>query len=507
MHACALEPGADHHFTAGLHHAGRGAEALFVELWISHAVSIVPDVVDTFPCLFVLACVAMQRFDQGFQAAPIELGFSFDGTEIYFGQTIGVPEIWTIPTLGGAPKHLASGVTVTPSADGQSLFFVKPDGRIVRIPKSGPGEDLIYSMSGGSAFGIHTYPDGKSLLITSAGQQPGTTTFLRLDLSTHQLQNLGDLPDTSRRISWAAPGKTVYVSRALNGITNLWEYTLADHSLQQVTFGAGPDRAPMADPAGKGIYFINGKATGALTLYRVASKQFSDIVTEDASQPTLSNDGRHLAYVTTPELNKSELWVSDLAGNNRLKLASSGLELETLAWSNDASKFLFADGYTQTLKLFVIDADGTHLQQLTWSGNAVGFAIWEPGDKSIVLGGLNHNKTEGQNWRISLDGSPATLLYDGCGMAVDISPDHKFIIGSDLWGEHPGIYQYSIAEKKCTALKPGLATFFAMYADDGKSFLYSVAALGQTTIFHQPWRNGTPVGFACPRSQTPLRPS
>src|SRR5256885_1354962 len=51
MHARALEPGADHHFTAGLHHAGRGAEALFVELWIAHAVSIVPDVADTSPCL------------------------------------------------------------------------------------------------------------------------------------------------------------------------------------------------------------------------------------------------------------------------------------------------------------------------------------------------------------------------------------------------------------------------------------------------------------------------
>ena len=72
MHARALEPGADHHFTAGLHHTGRGAEALFVELWISHSVSIVSDVADAFPCLFVLACVAMQCLHQGFQAALIE---------------------------------------------------------------------------------------------------------------------------------------------------------------------------------------------------------------------------------------------------------------------------------------------------------------------------------------------------------------------------------------------------------------------------------------------------
>jgi serine/threonine protein kinase len=35
------------------------------------------------------------------------LNFSSDGTEIYFRQTLGEPEIWTLPTLGGIPQ--ASG--------------------------------------------------------------------------------------------------------------------------------------------------------------------------------------------------------------------------------------------------------------------------------------------------------------------------------------------------------------------------------------------------------------
>src|SRR4029077_4898573 len=66
VHACPLEPGADHHFTAGLDHASRGAEALLVTLRISHAASVVPDVVDTFSRLVGLMGVAMQRFNQGF---------------------------------------------------------------------------------------------------------------------------------------------------------------------------------------------------------------------------------------------------------------------------------------------------------------------------------------------------------------------------------------------------------------------------------------------------------
>jgi hypothetical protein len=79
-------------------------------------------------------------------------------------------------------------------------------------------------------------------------------------------------------------------------------------------------------------------------------------------------------------------------------------------------------------------------------------------------------------------------------MATDISPDRKFFITTSLWGEHPGIYQYSVADKKCTTLKLGLTTYLAMYADDGKSFLFSLASHGETTIFRQPWRNGSAIG-------------
>jgi Tol biopolymer transport system component len=416
------------------------------------------------------------------------VGFSSDGTEIYLRRTLGESEIWAIPTLGGTPKRLASGLSVTPSADGQSLFLQKADGRIVRTPKSGAGEELIYTLplTNFPRVILKTYPDGKGLLIINASSRNSAkTSFHRLDLATGKLENFGELPDTSAFASWAIPGKSLYVSRKINGISNLWEFSLEDHSLKQITSGPGPDRIPMSDPNGRGVYFINGRSAGALTLYQVSSKQFSDIVTEDATQPVLSNDGRHLAYITEPEAGKAELWVSDLKGNNRLKLASGRSGLETLAWSNDATKFIFGDNGYEEERLFVINADGTLLQQLPWGGDFVGFALWDPGDQSIVLGGSDkRNRTE-KNWRVFLDGTPAALLFEGCGIMADFSPDRKFIIGTVLWGENPGLYQYSLADKKCTTLKSGITTYLAMYSNDGKSFLYSLASHGQTTIFRQ----------------------
>jgi serine/threonine protein kinase len=436
--------------------------------------------------------------DEGNKAV---LNFSFDGTEIYFAQTLGDFEIWAMPTLGGSPKRLTAGTTAVPSADGQFLFIAKEDGRVVRTTKSGTDEEVLFTFPKTYGVAINPYLDGKSLLITSGNASK--VSFQRFDLSTRKLQNLADLSDASVFSCWAAPGKSVYVSRRVNGISNLWEFSLDDHSLKQITFGVGPDKSPMSDPTGKGLYFINGKSTGTLTLYRVSTKQFSDIVTEDATQPTFSDDGRLLAYVTTPELGKSEIWSLDLRNNGRLRLAS-GSSLETLAWSNDASKFLFSDGFSQGQKLFVVNADGTHLHELSWLGNFVGFAVWESGDQSIILGGLDKNSRDTLNWKISLNDSPAVPFFDHCGMAVDLSPDRKFIISTVLWGENSGLYQYSLVDKKCTTLKPSITTFFAMYSPDGKSFLYSVASQGQTTIFRQPLRNGAPTGSPVPALKIPF---
>jgi hypothetical protein len=89
-------------------------------------------------------------------------------------------------------------------------------------------------------------------------------------------------------------------------------------------------------------------------------------------------------------------------------------------------------------------------------------------------------------------------------MAVDSSPDRRFIIGTALWGEHSGLYQYSLADQKCTPLKPGITTFLAMYSRDGKSFLYSLASHGQTVIYRQPWRNGNPIGSPIPALKLPF---
>lgn len=83
---------------------------------------------------------------------------------------------------------------------------------------------------------------------------------------------------------------------------------------------------------------------------------------------------------------------------------------------------------------------------------------------------------------------------DGCSYAFDAAPGGKYLIG-DLWsGDEVGIYEISIADRKCIPLLPGVETFYVRFARDGKSFLYAVAAPGEVTFYRQAWRDGKVIG-------------
>ena len=129
-------------------------------------------------------------------------------------------------------------------------------------------------------------------------------------MTTHEAVDLGAVSGNRNLddIVWAEPGMTLLLSRTVNGLTNIWKYSLQDRSLTQITFGAGPDFSPMPDPGGKGIYFVNGKSSGFLTAYHVHSKESTDIVTEDATQPVISPDGKRVMYITLPSGKNHELW-------------------------------------------------------------------------------------------------------------------------------------------------------------------------------------------------------
>ena len=423
--------------------------------------------------------------------------FSPDGAEIYYRRTLGQFETWAVPTLGGSPRRVVSGFGLAPSPDGNSIFYLKGDNQaIFRANKSGLGEETVYTFnpSENQVLGMLSYPDGKALLVAARKVGPGKVWLYKVTLSPRGAEDLGEAPGFIS--GWSEPGESVLLSRTVNGLTNIWKYSLAERSLAQITFGPGPDDSPMLDPTGKGIYYVNGKSSGTLVAYHVRSKESADIVSENATQPTISPDGKRVMYITLPEKGRSELWVSGIDGNNKTKLASAP-DLSTGGWFKDSSKLGFSDNNSaeDQGRAYVVAADGSDLRQIPVPARFIVMVLWGIDGNSVYLAGFpKSGPLAFLTWKANLQGGPTEVLAEGCGMASDISPDGKYLLSTDFRGQKVGISEFSLAEKKCTQLLPGVTTFNAVFAVDHKSFLYAVASRGEVTIHRQPWHDGKLAG-------------
>ena len=425
--------------------------------------------------------------------------FSTDGTEIYYGRFQGNDEGWAVPTLGGKPNRVALGFALVPSPDGNFIYYLKAESRgIFRAQRSSLSEEQIYALDAPlfPPRRILPFPDGNRLLVfthDAIALIPLVHVYV-VDLSNRSIASLGDLTAESLDPTWGEPGKTVLFSRTVSGLTNIWKFTLSDKSLTQVTQGTGPDFSPMADPSGKGIYFVNGKATGFLTAYNIRTKQTTDIASENATQPAIAPDGKRLMYVSQPARDRTEVWTANIDGSNPVKIAT-GESLATTNWAPDSFHLAFVVSQRGVIdKAYTVGADGSDLHQIPWSSGSVFNVLWTRDQKTLYITGFEKDSAVPTTWKANPDGSGQEKIGGDCGNIAEISPNGQYLIGAVWAGEKTGIYEFSIPEKKCIPLLPGVATFQSVFAPDGKSLLYAIPSEHEVTIYRVGWQDGKLTG-------------
>jgi serine/threonine protein kinase len=431
--------------------------------------------------------------DEGQKAVD---SFSADGTEIYYRRTTGVQEEWAVPTLGGAPRRLLGGTGVVPSLDGNWLYYFKgADRKVYQSDKTGGSESGIFDFTKDSLYPgtLLVNPDGKRLLAVAARDTNSDLfSYFELNIAQHTGEKLFEIANAQGGSSWFEPGKSVVVSRLVDGIVNLWLYRIHDKTLTQLTSGPGNDTAPMLDPGGKGIYFITGKPSGSLLSYNVATKNNPEVTSDFASQPILSYDGKKVIYIRYVQPRRiEELWVADSDGNNKRKLYSAA-RLWTGSWSPDGTRISFWEQVKDGERIYTINTDGRGLVSLPQLGVSVSLTAFTPDGKDVYIGTLSSFR--GDIWKVRADGTGLSkFMQDVCGLG-DVTPDGKYLICNISNGDDVGIYQISIADKKRTLLLPGVDTFYAIMSADGKSIQYPVAGRNEVTIYRAGWSDGKLTG-------------
>jgi Tol biopolymer transport system component/predicted Ser/Thr protein kinase len=426
--------------------------------------------------------------------------FSADGTEIYYRRVFGKDETWSVPTLGGSPRRIVAGYAVTPSADGNSLYYTKETSKIIyRADRAGMREEAVFALDPKSLgiSRIMPFPDGKHLLILAAS---GISTVSGVQVSVADMQkksveDLINIQGSPSDVVWQEPGKSILFSRTMTGLTNIWKLNLSDKSMTQVTYGPGPDHSPMPDPAGRGLFLVNGKSTGYLTAYNTRTKEYVDIAGENATQPVLSRNGKRLMYVTLPSRDRNELWVADVDGNNKTRLTQAP-SIATGFWSPDDSRVsFFTEEAGKDAQFYIANPDGTGLHALKWRSATTPQALgWSADQKTMFINGWEKGAKTGSIWQESVEGSEPEKLTENCGFAFDVSPDGKYLLSLIVGGDKIGIYAFSFSDRSCTMLVPGVVTFGVNVDKDGKSFLYALPGKKDVTIYRQRWEAGKAVG-------------
>ena len=425
--------------------------------------------------------------------------FSSDGTKIYFSGLHGFTSGSAISTLGGSPVHLVNGDGLVPSTDGKYIYYLKGESplSIYRADVESMNEEKVFDLTNSKVQISRLMPyssDHVMALALSSASLIAESVGYDVNVSARTVTDIGTIPAHAGEPAWDDPGKTLYTPHTVNGVTNIYGYDLRAKTFTQVTFGTGPDQSPMPDPAGKGLFFVSGRSTRILTVYDTRKKTSIDIDDENPTQPALSIDDKRIAYVTAPARDREEVWTANVDGSNRVKIAS-GENMATETWSPDSTQLLYTlSEVGKKDRLFLVNADGTGRTEVPWPGSSIFLAVWTPDLKTIFVTGFDGNSASPTYWMMNADGSNPRKIGSDCGMLTEVSADDKHAVGAIWRGTNLGVYSYSFDDKKCTAIAPGMSTFFAQFSNDQKWVEWIVPGQRDVTVYKVPWRDGKVAG-------------
>ena len=351
-----------------------------------------------------------------------QVAYSWDGNRKNF-------DIYVKSVEGGTAHRLtdnaAHDIDPTWSPDGRQIAFLRvfPDKTaVLSVPSVGGMEKVIAQVprsasrwhpeepeqngAGGPAWSS----DGSYLLVTGSPAEDNPRGILRIYLDGRQ-ERLTSPPlettDLCPKISpsgqyiafsrqWGAGAFDLYVMPSRGGPPV--RLTTDSHSIQGLAWLDDRNLIYSSNRGGNYHLWQISRSGGPSLPYAAGGSQ--------PRWPALSRDGHLLAFVES--VNDAGIWRFPLSTNRQAAVAEpfivSAAEDSSPEYSPDGKKIAFVSHRSGTGQIWVADADGLSVHQLTdFKGPSVGSPHWSPDSRRLVFdGGLNHQTAI---WLIDADGS------------------------------------------------------------------------------------------------------
>ena len=237
-------------------------------------------------------------------------------------------------------------------------------------------------------------PDGRRIAFSAPhGSPPLLSDIWVMNADGSGLVNLTRAPQQdNQEPSWSPDGKQIVFS-ALLGNTLTLSLMHADSSQKRLLLRGMEGDSPAWSPDGKHIAFISqlGDTLSAIYVMNTDGSYITRLTRVQGfySSPVWSPDGKHLLYAyTSDSLHPSDVYVMNANGSQPVRLVGNPSDIASYfptSWSPDGTKILLqsvyiTDGHSGeiTVRLWVMNADGSGQTPLSLQTQFVGGAVWQP---------------------------------------------------------------------------------------------------------------------------------
>ncbi len=411
--------------------------------------------------------------------------------------------LWLVPARGGTPIPLTKAGTPAGghgapawSPDGSRIFFTASDRRLSSVWSiRGDGTDVVGVVSEPFiAFDPAPSPDGRWLYFSAVteGERYGVW---RVPLTRSTSAPDGppaavlNMPGFSTRHFAIAPDGLRMVCTALATASNLWALPLDPGSLEPtsparpLTRGSGRNNRPSFSPDGRRIAFDRWQVGSSRDIWVVAadgSGQRQLTVDPHAdTEASWTPDGRRVAFLSD-RTGTWSLWSVGSDGGDERMEASVEPGADAVRLSPDGTRIAYhAAAVGGAPNLWVANADGSGVRQLTFDTQLMGFPCFSPDGRVLAFevkrGDDNHVA------EIATDGSGFRQLTFAPGKSwpYSFSPDGDKVAFVRLAGGSWNVWWVSRSsgrQLQLTAYEPSTSYVrYPAWSPRGSEIVYELA--------------------------------
>jgi tol-pal system beta propeller repeat protein TolB len=298
---------------------------------------------------------------------------------VYLWQNPPVPRASATPVgLGGFPVG-------TPAVTAPVFDVSTPTLSPTLVPTLGESPGILPTFI--PDFGGNASPSGK-IAFTCYIDQIDQICIINAD-GTERKQ-LTNFQATAYYPSLSPDGQRVYFASRQTGTFEIYSIDINGNGLEQLTNGIGSLSAPELSPDGGRIIFTDHG--NGIWVMNADGSDPHPITFKDDIDPTWSPDGSMIAFASNRS-GQRQLYVANANGKKVNQVTDLNNMGGRSSWSPDGTKLVFYRGPVGDRNIYVINIDGSGLERLTNGGDNLG-PSWSPDGQWIAFTSFRDGNNE-----------------------------------------------------------------------------------------------------------------